>query len=232
MAYAKYKKLKYEYQAERLDIHNLPEITHEDAKEVLFHTQDVLKRINLELNLTFGTLLGAVREKDFIKGDFDVDTFIKDEEVLFRNLAFIEANGLQLIRAIKHRLYSFRYKKNPNCYIDIYIYQKAYNIWGIYCSQLNGLMIPKKYLKEGTINFLGRTFFCPSRPEQILEFWYTDTWRTPIGKFGKKYKYEVASHFYYIRIKKAIKFAIQDLIKMVIGKDCYTIILSKIKSWF
>ena len=46
-------------------------------------------------------------------------------------------------------------------------------------------MVPKKYLQDGEMEFLGRQFKCPRNPENILRFWYGDTWNKPVGKFEK-----------------------------------------------
>lgn len=192
---------RFEYEEEHLDIHTSPEIRQDDAREVLFHTQDVLSQNGIDVYLCFGTLLGAVRDKNFIKGDVDVDVFVKDETLLLSSLWNIKKGGLNLIRVLPHKVYTFRSNTNPRCYIDVYIMRKTSSLWGIYCHELNGLMIPKRYLQDGKILFLGRTFSCPAHPEQILKFWYTDTWKTPIGKFEKKYKYEVSSHYYYKILK-------------------------------
>ena len=205
MAFITYKGKIFEYDAEELDIHTSPEISFADAQDVLFSTQDILSKLGITINLCFGTLLGAVRDKNFIKGDYDVDVFAKNEYKLISLLWEMKRNGLNLIRVLPHKVYSFRLASNPSCYIDIYIMRKTKSIWGLYCYELNGLMIPKKLLKNGEISFLGRTFACPAHPENLLRFWYTDTWKIPIGKFNKKYKYEVSSHYYYIHIKDFVK---------------------------
>lgn len=219
METAKLGKQTYQYERETFDYSELPPITHDDAKQVLFETQDIFKSIGLDIYLSFGTLLGAVRDKDFIKGDLDVDVYVKDERFLFQHLKDIDAAGLKLVRARKHYMYSFRYKKNPNCYIDVYILKKTFSIWGIYCYSLLNFMTPKKLLRDGSIEFLGRTFACPKDPEAILEFWYTDTWRTPIGKFQKKYYYEVKSHYYYRKALKNTKLFTRRIISAIIGDD-------------
>ena len=53
----------YEYNEEIMSIESLNEITHDDAKEILFLTQDILSECNIKMHLSYGTLLGAVRDK-------------------------------------------------------------------------------------------------------------------------------------------------------------------------
>ncbi len=188
----------------------------------MFEIQDTFNLINLPIYLSYGTLLGAVREHDFIKGDLDIDLYVKDEKLLFSNLKFIEENGIRLIRAIPHSTYSFRVENYNQCYVDVYVCHTPFSLWSIYCYQLYNYMTPKKYLKDGSIEFLGREFCCPYKPEKILKFWYGNTWNVPIGKFEKKYKYEVSSHYYYLIIKRKIK----DFLMCVLGLKLYNLIKS------
>jgi len=48
-------------------------LNEEIAKNVLFELKDILDNHNIEYWLTWGTLLGAVRDKKFIEGDNDID---------------------------------------------------------------------------------------------------------------------------------------------------------------
>ena len=213
MAVVRLGNLLYKYEKEDLKIENLPEITHDDAKEILFVTKKICAEFGLKVYLAFGTLLGAVRDKDFIKGDLDVDVYVKDEELLFSHLDYLEKKGLSLIRVVKHNTYSFRYKNNPKCYIDLYIARDAFNIWSLYCSEICGLATPKKFLDDGKIEFLGEVFDCPKNPEEILEFWYTSSWNVPLDKSeSEKYLYTVPSFYYYRIIKRNLKAIVKYLI--------------------
>ena len=203
--------LSFEFEEEDLECENLPEISPEDAKAILFMTQDVFSQMGIDVYLTYGTLLGAVRDQAIIKGDLDVDVYIKDETRMFQHLQEIEDRGLKLIRAW-NKTYSFRLDNNPNCFIDVYILRPTRSVWGLYCHHLEMVMVPKKYLQEGEIEFLGRRFKCPKNPEQILRFWYGDTWNRPVGKFEKTYTYDVPSHYYYAKYLLALKIAVRRLL--------------------
>lgn len=203
----------FKYEKENLSIeNNLPAITHEDAREVLFLMQDVLSECNIKMHLSYGTLLGAVRDKDFIKGDLDVDIMIDDEESLFNSLPYMHSKGLTLVRAKTGNTYSFRI--NERCYIDVYIKRPLRcSIWSLYCCCLAGTVVPKKYFaEESTLEFLGRTFVCVKNPEKLLEFWYGETWNQPIGKFEKEYIYEVKSHYYFAKYLLMSKIKIRHLL--------------------
>ncbi len=224
MAVAKLGKLSFEFDEEELKCENLPEITPGDAKDILFKTQDVFSQIGVDVYLAYGTLLGAVRDKAIIPGDLDVDVYIKDERRMFQHLQDINVSGLKLIRA-SNNTYSFRLNNNPNCFIDVYILRPTKSIWGIYCHQLEIMMVPKKYLHEGEIQFLGRKFKCPKNPENILRFWYGDTWNKPVGKFEKSYTYDVPSHYYYARYLLLLKMAMRRLL----GNGIYDAVKRMIK---
>jgi len=208
----RYRFRKFNYEEEHLDIHTLPPITKEDARDTLFAMQDLLKAKGIDIYLTYGTLLGAVREKDFIKGDLDVDCYITDRGALFDNLQYLSDNGMKLIRA-EDVVFSFRYEQREGCYIDLYVRRIPFNIWGIYCYQHSASMCPRKFLQDGEIEFLGRTFKCPKDPERTLEHWYGKSWNVPVSKDNMKNWYTVPSHHYYLIVKKGIK----KFIKILIG---------------
>ena len=92
-------------------------------------------------------------------------------------------------------------EKNIYLNIDIQLYiirkLKWFSPWSFYCYRLDVNVVPKKYFQgDQSIVFLGRTFLCTQEPEKLLRFWYGDTWNIPIGKFDKKYYYQVKTHYY------------------------------------
>lgn len=205
MKIAKYKDFEFEYNYEALDETALPELKKDDALAFLTKVQQCAKNNGIDIYLAFGTLLGAVRDKDFIKGDKDADTYVKDEEAFFRILPYLKENGIELVRYIKNIEFSFRDKNHPGLFLDVFVMKRANSLWGLYCYELGGFVIPKKYLKyDGDIDFLGYTFKTPLNPVRLLKFWYGDTWNIPISKSEKKYIYEVKSHYYWKLIASKI----------------------------
>ena len=55
-------------------------IDKEIAKENLLAFQNVMDRNSITFSLAYGTLLGAIRESDFISHDEDIDVAILDED--------------------------------------------------------------------------------------------------------------------------------------------------------
>jgi len=108
MKTARYKNLSFQYEPEHLDIHDLPQMKKEDALSLLNKLQKYSKENGIDVYLAFGTLLGAVREKDFIKGDLDIDVYIKDEKKFFEILPYLKDQGIELIRYQKHKAFSLR----------------------------------------------------------------------------------------------------------------------------
>lgn len=185
------------FEEEDLQLENLNEITPEDARAILFLSKKLLDDVKIDFYLAYGTLLGAIRDQNFIKGDLDVDIIVKDEVKLVKNLNDFQKKGLKLVRTIPHVLYSFRL--NNRCYIDFYIWGKpTFGIWRLYCDRIALRYVPRKLLAgESSIMFLGSEFKTIADPISLLKFWYGDSWCIPIGKFEKKYHYEVKSHYYF-----------------------------------
>ena len=185
----------FSYDEIELSYANTNPMSPEDGRCILIKTRDLLKLKGLNVYLTFGTLLGAVRDKAIIKGDEDVDVFVDNEEMLVESIPYLYENGLKVFRCSKGSVYSFC--MGTNTYIDIYILRPLkWSIWSFYCYALHKNVTPKKFFKEyQNIEFLGDTFMCPKNPESLLEFWYGKSWRTPIK--GHKFLYEVKSAYFF-----------------------------------
>lgn len=80
----------------------------EGLKELLFDFDDFCKAQSLSYQMTFGTLLGAVRHQGFIPWDDDVDVLMTEEE--FRKLQKQENNFPEKWRLEQH-------KRHPGIYV-------------------------------------------------------------------------------------------------------------------
>ncbi len=171
----------YQDEIDDISYETISPISNSEAKELLELTKLLFSRKGLRFSLVFGTLLGAVRDKEVIHGDEDVDVFVESEEELRSILPFLQQNGLCLCRIIEQKLYSFRVR-GSKYYIDIYIKRPISSIWGYRYCYLCGHILPKRLIKHfSPIDFLGGTYLVPQKPERFLEFWYGKSWRVPIS---------------------------------------------------
>ena len=188
-------------ESEEMVYENVGQIDVDECIGLLKNFKCVFESIGIPFYLAYGTLLGAVREKAFIKGDNDIDVFTTDEKLLYNSLPILSEKGFRVVRIMKGRLYSF--KNSSDCYIDVYILRKLcfLNPWSTYCYNLEHFAVPKRFFKEyQDIDLYGETYRCPKNPEALLEWWYGKDWRIPQSKKGI---YETRSIYY---IKNVIKF--------------------------
>lgn len=153
-------------------------------KEVSMANLRLLKEIldahGLEFQITFGTLLGAIREKDFIAHDEDIDLLILGEEKqkFFDILPELSENGFKVARYDRRGLMSIMRK---NEYIDFYFLDDRGD-GTRYCS---GIILPIG-LTDKTIdyNFKGLDVKIPEDYVSFLRYEYGDDWMTPIQWFN------------------------------------------------
>ena len=123
----------------------------------------------------YGTLLGLMREGNFIEWDEDIDMYLlKEQEDMFRDALWdMRKLGFELIRYDKRGLYSIR---RDGEYIDFYVLRSI-------APGLRHMGGPdflfEKYLNDTVdFDFKGVTLQIPRDYEEYLEFTYGD-WRTP-----------------------------------------------------
>lgn len=147
------------------------------AKENLLLFNSIAKKNGLKFGLVYGTLLGAIREHDFIAHDEDVDLFIKSEDLdLFKSMLFeLRENGLEVIRYDRRDGLCSIMRKDE--YIDIYIMRPLMD--GV--RETLGDPIPEKYVTDlSEYDFQGEKFFAAREAEESMLFFYGESWRTPI----------------------------------------------------
>jgi phosphorylcholine metabolism protein LicD len=152
-------------------------------KPVAFENLVLLKKIFEESNIPFmliaGTLLGAIREHDFITHDEDIDLafLIEDKSKVIDVLPRIIEEGFSIVRYDRRNLLSVM---RNNEYIDFYFFKKE----EIYLRRCNGWLIPAKFLENTTeFFFKGVPFSVPKDYVEYLKYEYGETWRTPIKWF-------------------------------------------------
>jgi lipopolysaccharide cholinephosphotransferase len=157
-------------------------------KEFLL-TCDILEKLEINYFLHSGILLGAIRDNDFIKWDWDIEISVFGEE--------FDDKIDKVVEELKQNnfIISNINKKKNDFKID-FVGQldksvTGYTIWSWYYSKIRKvywrreLIVPKKYLKNlSKINFMDREFKCPNNPKDYLAYAYGD-WKTPIRTSDK-----------------------------------------------
>jgi len=144
------------------------------SKQNLLDVKQLLDVNRVPFGIIYGTLLGAVREQNFLAHDDDVDTFILDEnrEKLLALLFEFRKIGFEVARYEGDVLSIIR----NDDYIDIYVFRK--NIFGN--RVCNGDSLNSKYLETfDRIDFLGAQFNTPKNYISFLEKAYGRNWRIP-----------------------------------------------------
>lgn len=166
---------KYRYKAKAL-YQGIKRIDKQIAFENLCLFKSLCEKNNYRFFLAYGTLLGAIREKDFIEHDEDIDlgALFEDKDVLLSMLFELRDNGFEVIRWDERGLMSIMRKGE---YIDIYMYKPlSRNLYAV-C----GAPFPKEFIDNQTIiTFKGVDFYAPTDSEKNLEFFYGKEWRTPV----------------------------------------------------
>ncbi|GAB1415657.1 hypothetical protein MASR2M117_10630 [Paludibacter sp.] len=196
------------------------QINKQISKQNLLDFSKIAKNNNLTFGLLYGTLLGAIREQDFITHDEDIDLFILSEQAdLFLSMLFeLRENGFEVVRYDRRGLVSIM---RNNEYIDIYFFKPFREGIRTCC----GECVYEKYLLDTTfIDFLSESVLIPREYEEYLRFQYGNNWRTPvyytdfqIGKvsqilfFIKEWiKYKLPDFIFYPYVKKLEQNFIDD----------------------
>jgi lipopolysaccharide cholinephosphotransferase len=148
----------------------------EVATTNLLDVKRVLDFHNVKFGLIFGTLLGSIRENNFIEHDEDTDLFIlnEDKENMLSSLHDLVECGFEIGRYNGKLLSIIRNGE----YIDFYFFRKS-NFFYRKCDV--GLVAKAKYLENTKdYKFLGEIFQVPEEAESLLVDLYGKTWKTPI----------------------------------------------------
>lgn len=191
-------------------------------RDVAFENLKVVVRVlhdaGIKVSPAYGTLLGIIRENNFIEWDEDIDLFIlsEDKEKLLNAFWRMREEGLELVRVERcDHLYSVMRKGE---YIDFYIMD---SISPEIRTGYGNLFMFEKYLTDLIDwDFRGVNISIPRQYEECLEFLYGD-WRTPVkyANFNQS-KAKVFKANFKTFLKKLLPFKIRfKMLKMHHRKD-------------
>jgi len=190
--------------------------------EMLIYVTDFLQKHNISYFITYGTLLGAVREQDIITYTPDIDICVPHLEAAFVRSKFHELKScweFTLSKKVFH-MYSkanmvetvwnpkwskpTRWLTPRTTYVDIYnMYSIGENKFRMdldfnsYYSFDEIYPLKKLYIRN-------RPFWAPKRPELLLSGNYLD-WKTPSGRFNAGKKRRATSTRKLLRLENTVR---------------------------
>ncbi len=209
---AEYVSYSYPCRNERRIKSGIPYLNKSICRKNLLDIKSVFDRHQIKFFLSYGTLLGALREKDFITHDIDTELgiFAEQKEQFINAIKELLLLGFDLIRTSDPDdvvtiirddeivdIGIFRKVKDERNK-DYFVYQKN-RVYGVNLCQL----IP--YV------FLDTQFLIPSNAEKLLEQWYGSDWKIPkINAPAWSYNYPkwkkmLHKHHWLVRIIKHAK---------------------------
>ena len=145
-----------------------------NALENIIILRNILNKTKIRWGLVYGTLLGAVREKDFISYDEDIDTYVfyEDLDKLINLLYKFKEHGFEVARYEKKAILTIIRK---NEYIDFYIFKK-----GFFGKKCLNYYIPNKYFeKKARIKFYDKFYPTLHNRYDYLTYTYGKDWKVP-----------------------------------------------------
>ncbi len=176
-------------------MNDLQYIDRDIALENMVLLRDLFAKRGLVPFLHYGTLLGAMRERDFIPYDDDVDMGLygRDKDAFLKTFPELEAAGFSIayIRddgytktkrtddaSSNFRMYKFKRKDQE---LDIFLAFEKRTLFGKGWDIDGRVTIPYKFLATlDTVEFLGQSFAAPHDPIAFLVNLYGKTWNVPI----------------------------------------------------
>jgi len=154
----------------------------------LTEAYDYFEKLGIEPLLSGQTLLGAVREKDFIEGSHSVDISCRAELITperFKDIKKHKYNG-QSVGEKPFRVMTFDYGLDTNRNMIVELLPK-YLIKDKRCLNISDdkyLCWPREqYDVYSEIEFLGKVWRAPKDPTTYLETYYGPTWNVPDSGF-------------------------------------------------
>lgn len=173
-------------------------IDKEIAAENLSILKEILEHKQVPFQLHTGTALGAVREKDFIAHDEDIDLAIleRDRDAFLNAIPALMSAGFMLCRYDGRDLYSLM---RLGEYVDFYVYRPWEQNEEI--ATASGWLTPRRFVEESKeLEFKGDIYKIPQDIEEYLCSEYGTNWKVPVDFYGvivspiKRFKCKMKEH--------------------------------------
>ena len=145
------------------------------ARQNLLDIAPYLFKSSIRWGLIYGTLLGAIREKNFIEHDEDTDIFVlnEDRQKFINILHELKTENFKVARFSDSLISVIR----NNEYIDFYFFR-----CGLMGRRSGGYYIPNKFFRYFShIELFEHNFPTLAKPIQFLEYAYGINWKTPVS---------------------------------------------------
>lgn len=132
--------------------------------------RDILASREIKCFLHYGTLLGAIREKNFIAHDDDADLGVFDDDFdkIITLIPELDRQGFEFLSQRHGRLLQFVRKGEQ---VDLFVACKKWSPFGHRWWIDERVSVHGSYLDSlSTIDFLGQLFLIPSNPEKLMRF--------------------------------------------------------------
>ena len=185
----------------------------DSRKKCFLEIVEIFEKNKIDFFIQAGTVLGARRENDFIKWDWDVEFGIFEKEFI-SNYELIKSELLKKDFKIFHEI-----KSSKDGKIDVWKdFEPKTTLYEILCWHYDSkkdsfyrwnINIPGKFFKtKNTIEFFGKELNCPGPVEEYLTYQYGN-WKTPKRVSNKldyltKEFYNKKEKNFYLKIKEKL----------------------------
>lgn len=161
----------------------------EDAEKTFLEVSEILNKAHIKFYLSDGTMLGAIRNKDFIPWDDDIDLRVAASEWDFSVFEEFERNGFQCKKGMNPKRYQHLpvganiIKRGINFGIGLNYYYPPEDLIIFLAGKpsLPGVLQPAKYYRGSHfIDFLNTKVRIPYPPTKYVKRLYGKNWKIPI----------------------------------------------------
>jgi len=165
----------------------LGRINKAESKKCLLTIKEVFERRKITFWLLCGTMLGAVRDGDFIESDRDIDLglYAVEKENIYEALLELQEGGFEVYRATADD--SFVQVRRGGIYVDLCLMSK----WDGARWRCGSYYEPKDYFTNlKPVRFLGTSFLVPGRANEYLSNRYGENWEIKNPNYRRKKNFQ------------------------------------------